>query len=181
MYPKNYTTGDEDGNCYPDLRGQSSFKGRLSLGYDGDDGDDEIPDLRGHGGSHVSNGVSSYRNEINNDDKEYYNRYGNDEEIPVKKPSKINRENDVRDYFQNKKAKKIHPLVNFIIYGDINEMHHNILGEHYCSDNDGDGLDDEQMLRLNIASAVQAYFEGKLHKNGYLFNEKLHKPQDLIK
>lgn len=151
MYPKNYTTGD----------------------------DDEIPDLRGHGGSHVSNGVSSYRNEINNDDKEYYNRYGSDEEISIKKPSKINRENDVRDYFQNKKVKKIHPLADFIIYGDVDEMHHNILGEDYRSDYNN--LDEEQILRLNIASAVQAYFEGKLHKNGYLFNEKLHKKEDLIK
>lgn len=148
MYPKDYTTGDED-DCYPDLRGQLSSQ-----------------DI-----------VEPNSNYDNVNLREYFNRNLYIGESNKKQPQ-VYRENDVRDYFQHKKSKKIHPLVKFIIYGDVDEIPHNILGEHYCEDNN---FDDEQMLRLNIASAVQAYFEGKLHKNGYFFDEKLHKPQDLIK
>ena len=153
MYPKDYKTGDEDGNCYPDTRG--------------------------HGGNSFSqDNVKPDRNYDNENLREYFNRnhYIDDS---VKKSPQVYRENDVRDYFQNKKAKKVHPLVKFIIYGDVDEIPHDILGEELCSDYIN--FDEEQMLRFSIACAVQAYFEGKLHKNGYLFDEKLHKPQDLIK
>lgn len=59
--------------------------------------------------------------------------------------------------------KKVHPLVDLIIYGDIDETPWDVLG-HDLTDVPKhmefvNSLDEEQILRLNIAATVQKWIE----------------------
>ena len=60
--------------------------------------------------------------------------------------------------------KQLHPIVVHILFGDIHEMPYSILGDAI---NLQFPLDKEQRCRVAIAANVQAWIEGKLHKNGY--------------
>ncbi len=73
--------------------------------------------------------------------------------------------------------KQLHPIVAHILFGDIHEMSYSILGDAI---NPQSALDEEQQFRVAVAANVQAWIEGKLHKNGYEWSMKQHTPQDRI-
>ena len=64
-----------------------------------------------------------------------------------------------------------HPIVYHILYGDINEMPLDVLGDDgvHCDDEDI-----EQRVRCQAAASVAAWLQGRLHRSG------LHLADDLI-
>lgn len=59
-------------------------------------------------------------------------------------------------------------LSDFFIYGDIEEVNLEILGEEEPSFDEYQEMDDEQKFRLNAAAIIKAFEMGRLHKRGYL-------------
>ena len=71
-------------------------------------------------------------------------------------------------------------IISHFIYGDFEEMPLSVLGEECPSLEEYAKMDVEQQLRLQVAATLIAYKDNKLHKGGYLFDEKIHKKEDLI-
>lgn len=62
-------------------------------------------------------------------------------------------------------------LIDYIIYGDIHEISLLILGDKCPSREElrfMATLDVEQLTRLHIAASLTAFFQNRLHVNGYL-------------
>jgi len=77
-------------------------------------------------------------------------------------------------------VKRLHPLVTHLLYGDIEEMPLAVLDVE-CPDTEKyDLLDTEQKTRLAAAATVQAWLNGRLHVNGYLWNAAVHSPADRV-
>lgn len=74
----------------------------------------------------------------------------------------------------------LHPLVRHLIYGDIGEMPLNVLCDECPTQDDYHRLDVEQDTRLQAAATVQAWFEGRLHKGGYLHDHEIHAEADRV-
>lgn len=70
-----------------------------------------------------------------------------------------------------------HPIVDHILYGDIDEMPLDVLGDDgvHCDDEDV-----EQRVRGQAAASVAAWLQGRLHRSGFLHDPELHRADDLI-
>ena len=79
----------------------------------------------------------------------------------------------------------LHPLVEHLLFGDIDEMPLGILkiklSEMGDCWTDPSGLNEEQQTRLATAATVQAWIEGRLHKGGFIYDPARDKESDRIK
>ena len=78
--------------------------------------------------------------------------------------------------------KQIPQIVRHILYGDIYEMPLSILKSECPTDKQYDSRkgDLERETRLSAAATVQAWLKGNLHRNGYIWDPRLHSPRDRI-
>lgn len=72
-------------------------------------------------------------------------------------------------------------IINHLIYGDIDEMPLDVLGDECPNSVDFGKMDMEQIIRLQSAATVLSWLRGELHKCGYKFNKKQHKEKDRLK
>ena len=77
-------------------------------------------------------------------------------------------------------AVRLDPLVMHLIYGDIEEMPLQILGDECPTNEAYNKMDAEQCIRVAAAATVQAWIERRLHKGGYIWDEGRHRPEDLV-
>lgn len=75
------------------------------------------------------------------------------------------------------KSRKLHPLAEHMLYGDIEEMPLDVIG---AEDTDMGTLDTEQCIRLAAAATVQAYFDGILHRGGYRWDANVHAKKERL-
>lgn len=83
------------------------------------------------------------------------------------------------DIMNSEAASSLEPIVAHLLYGDIDEMPLDVLGDECPTVEAYNKLDVEQSTRIAAAATVQAWIERRLHKGGYIWKDH-HSPGDLV-